>query len=131
MPSHTTDNEYVFQLSLTSSTTRNGTAEGLPGELLAGILAAHFPGHPVMPGSCMVQIAERLAEKATGRRLQLTAIRSAKFLSPVSPDTTGEVEYVLSHVTTDGDTVAFRVTVRSHDNINAKMSLTCKTLKKT
>jgi 3-hydroxyacyl-[acyl-carrier-protein] dehydratase len=90
------------------------------------IFKAHFPGHPVMPGACMVQTAMELAEDATGKRLQLTEIKNVKFLAVISPDTTEEMEYTLSHITVTADTVSFLATVRCNDTINAKMSLICK-----
>lgn len=92
------------------------------------IFSAHFPGNPIMPGACMVQTAVRLAAEATGRRLRLAEIRTAKFLATVSPGTAGEVDYTLTGMTADDETLSFTATVRCGGTINAKMSLRCKIL---
>lgn len=92
------------------------------------IFRAHFPGNPIMPGACMVQTAVRLAAEATGRRLRLTEIRTAKFLATVSPGTAATVDYTLTGMTADDETLSFNATVRCGGTINAKMSLRCKIL---
>ncbi|MEP7278535.1 MAG: 3-hydroxyacyl-ACP dehydratase, partial [Bacteroidota bacterium] len=35
------------------------------------IFKGHFPGQPVVPGVCMMQIVKELMETGTGRRLRL------------------------------------------------------------
>ena len=37
------------------------------------IFKGHFPGNPVMPGVCMLQIIKELTEKAVDKSLFLTA----------------------------------------------------------
>jgi 3-hydroxyacyl-[acyl-carrier-protein] dehydratase len=49
------------------------------------IYKGHFPGRPVMPGVCMLQLVKLCASQATGRQLRYASIRSAKFLSAVNP----------------------------------------------
>lgn len=92
------------------------------------VFSAHFPGNPIMPGACMVQTAVRLAADATKKRLRLTQIRTAKFLATVSPDAAATVDYTLTHISADGETLSFNATVRCGSTINAKMSLRCKIL---
>lgn len=50
------------------------------------IFAGHFPGHPIVPGACLVQIAQELTAGATGRSGAFTQIRNLKFRQPVTPD---------------------------------------------
>lgn len=92
------------------------------------IFRAHFPGNPIMPGACMVQTAVRLAAEATGRRLRLAEIRTAKFLATVSPATAVTVDYTLTGMTADDETLSFTATPYCGGTINAKMSLRCKIL---
>lgn len=49
------------------------------------IYEAHFPGMPVTPGACLLQTARELLEKAIAQPLRVTAIKNAKFLSPLAP----------------------------------------------
>lgn len=45
------------------------------------VFGGHFPGHPIVPGACLVQIAQELASAQP-----FTAIRNLKFRQPVTPD---------------------------------------------
>lgn len=56
------------------------------------IFAGHFPGHPIVPGACLVQIAEELAAKMIGHPIRFTALHNLKFRQPITPDQ--EVEFV-------------------------------------
>ena len=51
------------------------------------IFQGHFPGHPVVPGACLIQIAEELAGTLAGRTVHFTSLRNVKFRQPVTPDT--------------------------------------------
>lgn len=45
----------------------------------------HFPGQPVVPGVCTLQIIKESAERIVNRPLQYAQIASSKFLSAVNP----------------------------------------------
>ena len=49
------------------------------------IFKGHFPGQPVVPGVCMMQIVKELLQKATGRTLRLLHGQDLKFLSVIDP----------------------------------------------
>ena len=50
------------------------------------IFAGHFPGQPVVPGACLVQISEELLSQKLDRPVQLTGIRNLKFRRVITPD---------------------------------------------
>jgi len=50
------------------------------------IFAGHFPGQPVVPGVCMVQIIKEVLEGVLGRSLQLQKADHIKFLSMIVPE---------------------------------------------
>lgn len=50
------------------------------------IYQAHFPGNPITPGVCLLQIATELLELHEGVRLQLHTADAIKFRKPVTPD---------------------------------------------
>lgn len=52
------------------------------------VFAGHFPGHPIVPGACLVQIAEDLLSEHLNRAVTFTAIHNLKFRQPVYPDHT-------------------------------------------
>ena len=50
------------------------------------IFLGHFPERPIVPGACIVQIAEELAALSFGHPIRFTAIRDLKFRQPITPD---------------------------------------------
>lgn len=50
------------------------------------VFAGHFPGHPVVPGACLVQIAEELLSAHLSQKVRFTSVRNLKFRQPVTPD---------------------------------------------
>ena len=50
------------------------------------IFSGHFPGHPVVPGACLVQIAEELLAAQLGQKVRFVSVRNLKFRQPVTPD---------------------------------------------
>ncbi|HNY01450.1 MAG TPA: beta-hydroxyacyl-ACP dehydratase [Bacteroidales bacterium] len=55
------------------------------------VYAGHFPGNPVVPGVCQIQIIRELAEKACNTRLVLTRSDTLKFLSMIVPQSSPEL----------------------------------------
>jgi len=49
------------------------------------IYKAHFPGHPVTPGVCLIQMVSELASEAEGMRLGIASVKNVKFTDMVSP----------------------------------------------
>jgi 3-hydroxyacyl-[acyl-carrier-protein] dehydratase len=54
-------------------------APGYPG------FDGHFPGNPILPGMCHLDLAVRAASLATGLRLELEAAERARFTRAVRP----------------------------------------------
>lgn len=50
------------------------------------VFAGHFPGHPIVPGACLVQIAEDLLSERLGKSVAFTSVHNLKFRQPVYPD---------------------------------------------
>lgn len=86
------------------------------------IYQAHFPGEPITPGVCIIQMACELLEDHLGCPLQLTAVKNVKFLSVISPLETPELTYVFDKIQSDA-TIRTQITVISSDKEFAKLSL--------
>ena len=50
------------------------------------IFAGHFPGFPIVPGACLVQIAQELLSDSLCASVALTGIHNLKFRHPITPD---------------------------------------------
>jgi 3-hydroxyacyl-[acyl-carrier-protein] dehydratase len=61
------------------------------------ILQGHFPGHPVVPGVCMMQMIRELMELTTQRTLRINTADNMKFLSVIDPRQHSEVEAMVSY----------------------------------
>ena len=56
------------------------------------IFEGHFPGQPVVPGVCMMQIVRELLEQQTNRKLLLRQAAQVKFLRLITPEVSPEVQ---------------------------------------
>jgi 3-hydroxyacyl-[acyl-carrier-protein] dehydratase len=61
------------------------------------ILEGHFPGLPIVPGVCMMQIIREIMEVSTSKSLRLTGADNMKFLSVINPDQHAEVDVAIMY----------------------------------
>ena len=50
------------------------------------IFSGHFPGEPIVPGACLMQIAEELLSEQLHKPIRWTAVRNLKFRQVVTPN---------------------------------------------
>ena len=50
------------------------------------IFGGHFPGHPVVPGVCMMEMVKELLEQQTDKDLWMRNAGNVKFLQLITPD---------------------------------------------
>lgn len=56
------------------------------------VYLGHFPGHPVLPGVCTLQLVRECLNRGTGCKFRYAAIRECKFLGMVVPGESGPLE---------------------------------------
>ena len=61
------------------------------------ILEGHFPGLPVVPGVCMLQIVREIMEVNSNKKLKITEADSMKFLSVINPEQNKDVEVIINY----------------------------------
>jgi 3-hydroxyacyl-[acyl-carrier-protein] dehydratase len=66
------------------------------------ILKGHFPGLPIVPGVCMMQIVREVMEVMTKKSLRLISADTMKFLSVINPDQNREVDVSVTYTEADG-----------------------------
>lgn len=91
------------------------------------IYKAHFPGEPITPGVCIVQIAKELLEEVIGKPLQIVKVKNVKFLSVLTPEQSADVTYSIGKIVADeaDGSVKAQVVVTSADEAKAKISFAC------
>lgn len=50
------------------------------------VFRGHFPGNPVTPGVCMMQIVKELTEHILNKKLQLSKSSNVKFMALINPE---------------------------------------------
>ena len=55
------------------------------------IFKGHFPGQPVVPGVCMMQMVKEILEKETHQKLTLKSADHLKFLTILDPNVHPEI----------------------------------------
>ena len=88
------------------------------------IFKAHFPGEPVTPGVCLIQMGRELAEDFIGRQMILKLLKNVKFLSVVSPLVTPEFCFHITKLTysESGDEVTVMMNAEADGKPLLKMS---------
>ena len=61
------------------------------------IFTGHFPGQPVVPGACQLQMVEELLSHALGSEYRLVRADQLKFLTPIDPRTHPRIEANLGY----------------------------------
>ena len=64
------------------------------------IFTGHFPGQPVVPGACQLQMVEELLSHALGSEYRLVKADQLKFLTPIDPRVFPRIEASLQYVAT-------------------------------
>jgi 3-hydroxymyristoyl/3-hydroxydecanoyl-(acyl carrier protein) dehydratase len=87
------------------------------------IYRAHFPGNPITPGVCIIQLCKELMEHRMGKSLFLRRVENVKFLSVINPLEADRVQVAFSKVVPVNDGYKFSASVYREDVVFAKLSL--------
>ena len=82
------------------------------------IYKAHFPGQPVTPGVCILQMLQELLSIQVGKQLFIKNIKNAKFISMMSPVTDVRVSVLFSSVTPEEGGIKAQGVVARRDDID-------------
>ena len=90
------------------------------------IYKAHFPGNPITPGVCLMQIGEEILEEKNGKQLQLSVVKTIRFKKIIGPNDTPV--YTFTKEVLDQDMLTVDITVSDEADEAVKMSLQYKVL---
>lgn len=87
------------------------------------IYHAHFPGNPITPGVCIVQIVGELLGERLSRQFALSKIVNLKFVSTISPVETPMVEVHFDSVELNGSECKAKGVITAEDGVKTKFSI--------
>lgn len=86
------------------------------------IFKGHFPGNPIMPGVCMMQIIKELTEEITGSTLTMQSLSNVKFMALINPQVTPELRLELDITNTGEDFIKVKNTSYFNETTALKLS---------
>jgi 3-hydroxyacyl-[acyl-carrier-protein] dehydratase len=85
------------------------------------ILKGHFPGHPVVPGACMLQITKEVLESVLQTPLRLKKADQLKFLTMIDPVSTLSVELDITYKQTEENILTVTAKLSNADTVYFKL----------
>lgn len=82
----------------------------------ARIYEGHFPGNPVTPGVCIIQMIVECASRLVGEDAAIRSINRCRFLKPVIP---GDCEYYDVEIKVEKKDIPFVLEASLTDGISA------------
>ncbi len=81
------------------------------------IFEGHFPGQPVVPGVCMVQMVKEILEQVLGKSTDLVSAAEMKFLSVINPVENNIIQAILNYAIIEDGRILVSATLKK-DEIN-------------
>jgi 3-hydroxyacyl-[acyl-carrier-protein] dehydratase len=86
------------------------------------VFKGHFPGNPIMPGVCMMQIIKELTEQITESRLFMQSLSNVKFMALINPFQTPELRLELDVTITEDNLVKVKNVSYFDETVALKLS---------
>lgn len=86
------------------------------------IFKGHFPGKPITPGVCMIQIVKELTSKIVDKQLFLKSSRNIKFMALINPETNSDLKLTLA-INEEDSAITVRNTCYFDDTVALRMSM--------
>jgi 3-hydroxyacyl-[acyl-carrier-protein] dehydratase len=72
----------------------------------SGIFEGHFPGQPVVPGACMLQLVKDVLEEALHTPILLKKAGNIKFINMITPANNPTAKLTISYKTIDDGSIS-------------------------
>ena len=92
------------------------------------IFKGHFPGNPVTPGACMLQIVKELTQEILGMKLMMTGAVNVKFMALINPEKSPDLRLELEIDTSEEGGIKVKNTTFFEGVVALKMSNVYKVL---
>ncbi len=87
------------------------------------VFRAHFPGEPILPGACIVQMVQDLYETWSHRQAEIAQVSNLKFLTVITPAEVTELEVMLEVKKEEAGITHLKADIVKGDTTYAKMTL--------
>ena len=88
------------------------------------IYQMHFPGMPITPGMCLVQMLSELLERKIGKKLELNRIVNLKFIRPLSPEESPLLSVDFESIeATEEEGIHAKGTISANEQVATKFSV--------
>ena len=84
------------------------------------IFEGHFPGHPVVPGVCMMQMVKEIIERVIGEKTNLVRAGEMKFLAIIDPKENNMIRATLKYNLEENGDIAVSATLFKESLIHFK-----------
>ncbi len=84
------------------------------------IFDGHFPGNPIVPGVCMLQITKEVYEQVLGYNIQLHKADYLKFLSFINPIKNNRIQIEMNYELTETDAIKVTAVLCNNNTIYFK-----------
>jgi len=91
------------------------------------IYKAHFPGEPITPGVCILQMAIELLSLSVGEKLEPVNVKNVKFLKLLTPDVSS-VDVMIHNVVHSDREVKGQIEFTAEGQTISKISIVCRTV---
>jgi 3-hydroxyacyl-[acyl-carrier-protein] dehydratase len=105
----------------------NNYCVGLVLNPLHEIYKVHFPGNPITPGVCLLQISLELLNIKFERKLRLIGARTIKYLKVINPIENPKIEFVIQYKT-ENDLIFADINIVAGETVFTKINATYKGL---
>jgi 3-hydroxyacyl-[acyl-carrier-protein] dehydratase len=85
------------------------------------IFEGHFPGQPVVPGVCMMQMVKEILEQAIGEKTKLIQASEMKFLAVINPQETNMIQAFLKYALEENGIINLSAALQKEDLIYFKI----------
>ena len=86
------------------------------------VFKGHFPGNPIMPGVCMMQIIKEISEQITECSLFMQTLTNVKFMALINPFVSNKLLLELEINITEEGLVKVKNTTYFNETVALKLS---------
>lgn len=81
------------------------------------VFKGHFPGQPILPGVCMLQMAKEILEIFFHNKMQLLKAEDIRFLAVVDPTQNKELRFVIQYDVSEIRSITVNAKIIKKDNV--------------